>query len=108
MLKIYISGPMTGVINKNNDSFNRAAFLLRRKGYPVVNPSELDMDQPKSTWAECLRRDIRELMDCDAVATLPSWQKSKGAGLEVYIAKALGCEVHTVKYYLKGAKPCHI
>ena len=40
-----------------------------------------------------MRRDIAPLMDCDTVATLPGWQESKGAQLEVLIAKHLGMTV---------------
>ena len=42
------------------------------------------------------------LMKCDGVATLPGWKKSRGAKLEVYIAKALKWPVHSVAYYLGG------
>jgi hypothetical protein len=40
-----------------------------------------------------MRRDIKALMDCDTVATLPGWQDSCGASLEVHIGKALGMTV---------------
>ena len=40
------------------------------------------------TWNDCMRRDIAALMNCDTLATLPGWEHSKGAGLEVLIAAA--------------------
>lgn len=40
-----------------------------------------------------MRRDIAALMDCDTVATLPGWEHSKGAKLEVLIAEKLGMTV---------------
>lgn len=40
-----------------------------------------------------MRRDIAALMDCDTVATLPGWEHSKGARLEVLIAERLGMTV---------------
>ena len=40
-----------------------------------------------------MRRDIAALMDCDTVATLPGWEHSKGAHLEVLIAQHLGMTV---------------
>lgn len=40
-----------------------------------------------------MRRDTAALMDCDAVATLPGWEHSKGARLEVLIAERLGMTV---------------
>lgn len=45
------------------------------------------------TWSECMRRDIKALMDCDTVATLPGWQDSRGASLEVHIGKELGMKI---------------
>jgi hypothetical protein len=104
MKKLYLSGPMTGVKDLNKPCFNRYAHALRRKGYRVVNPPELDKVDPQRTWEGCLQRDIRFLMDCDRIAVLPGWKKSKGANLEVYIGKALKYPVRTVNYWLKRGK----
>lgn len=99
MNKLYISGPMTGIPHKNFNAFCDAATELSLGKYEVVNPWDLDFTDVKNTWEECLRRDIRALMECDGVATLPGWKKSKGACLEVYIAKALKWPVHSVAYW---------
>lgn len=104
LTKLYLSGPMTGIKNKNFPAFNKAAKMLRKKGYQVINPAELDMSHPRPTWAECLRRDILAEMRCNGVATLPGWKHSRGAQLEVYIAEALNWPVHSVNYYLRGNK----
>lgn len=98
--KLYLSGPMTGLPNLNREAFNRAAKALRLKGYKVVNPPELDKNNPQRSWEGCLRRDITELMECDKIATLPRWKRSRGATLEVYIGKALKYEIRPVRYYL--------
>jgi Domain of unknown function (DUF4406) len=92
---------MTGLPDLNRPAFGRGAKALRRKGYRVVNPPELDDEQPKRSWEGCMRRDIYNLMKCDAIATLSGWKKSRGASLEIYIGKALKYPVHPVKYYLK-------
>lgn len=99
MKSLYVSGPMTGIKDKNFTSFHRATRLLRSVGYRVVNPAELDVNTPRQTWEECLRRDIKALMKCGGIATLPGWRKSRGARLEIYIAKALGWPVHSVRFY---------
>jgi len=104
MMRLYCSGPMTGIKDKNFPAFNKASKALRKKGYQVVNPAELDMQHPRQTWAECLRRDIVAEMRCNGVATLPGWKRSRGAQLEVYIAEALNWPVHSVNYYLRGKK----
>lgn len=96
-----MSGPMTGYPNKNFAAFNKAATLLRKKGYRIINPAELDMKHPKPTWAQCLSRDIVAEMRCNGIATLPNWRRSRGAVLEVYIADALNWPVHSVSYWLK-------
>jgi hypothetical protein len=99
MHKLYLSGPMTGIKDKNKNAFQNGTMQLRAKGYKVINPWELDMAIPQPSWAECLRRDIVALMRCNGVATLPGWKKSRGANLEVYIAQSLGWPVHSVSYW---------
>ena len=101
---LYLSGPMTGYPNKNFDTFNKAVKLLRSKGYTVLNPQDLEVQEPKDTWENCIRRDIRELLKCKAIATLPNWRYSKGASLEVYIGRNLSLKVAPVSYYLKRSK----
>lgn len=101
MEMIYVSGPMTGIPLNNVPAFNEAAAKLRKKGYRVVNPAELDAGEPCTTWEECLRRDIRALSRCTGIATLPGWTKSRGANLEVYIGKALSFDVHPLTHFLK-------
>ncbi|MGP5239865.1 DUF4406 domain-containing protein, partial [Pseudomonas helleri] len=64
---------------------------LRAAGHAVINPAELD--HPTKDWGDCLRRDIVALMTCFTVATLPGWEHSKGARLEVLIADRLGMTV---------------
>jgi hypothetical protein len=89
--KIYLSGPMTGLPGVNFPAFHAMTGQLRDAGYTVTNPSELNPDG--GTWSECMRRDIKALMDCDTVARLPGWRSSSGARLEVLIAERLGMKV---------------
>ncbi len=99
-MTIYVSGPMTGLPNNNVPAFNEATKRLRKKGYRVVNPAELDKGEPCRTWEDCLRRDLRELTKCVAIATLPGWKRSRGANLEIHVGKALSFAVHPVEHYL--------
>ena len=98
---LYLSGGMTGLPDMNKPAFYKAAKWLREQGYRVVNPPELDKDEPQRSWETCLRRDITHLMKCTKIATLPRWKKSKGASLEVFIGKALKYPVHPFKWYTK-------
>ncbi|TCV51354.1 DUF4406 domain-containing protein [Pseudomonas sp. 460] len=88
---IYLSGPMTGLPDLNFPAFHAMAARLRAAGYAVINPAELE--HPTKEWSDCLRRDIVALMECHTVATLPGWEHSKGARLEVLIADRLGMSV---------------
>lgn len=97
---VYISGPMGGLPKLNFPAFNDAAKRLRRSGFAVVNPAELDAKIPKAQrkdweWSDYLRRDIAVLMRCECVVVLPNWEKSRGARLEVQTAKGLGMMVYT-------------
>ena len=91
MKRIYLSGPMTGLPGLNFAAFHAMTTNLRAGGHTVTNPAELNPDG--GTWNDCMRRDIAALMDCDTVATLPGWEHSKGARLEVLIAERLGMTV---------------
>lgn len=99
-MRIYVSGPMTGLPQNNVPAFNKAARQLRAAGYEVINPAELDAGEPCSTWVECLRRDLKWLVTCDAIATLPKWKRSRGANLEIHVGKQLYFPVHTINYFL--------
>lgn len=99
--KLYISGPMTGIQNKNYSAFRSAAISLRKKGYKIVNPWELGQDN-LSRWEDFIRRDLKAmLISCNGIATLKGWKKSRGANLEIHIAKALKWPVHSTKYWIK-------
>jgi NTP pyrophosphatase (non-canonical NTP hydrolase) len=88
---IYISGPMTGYPEFNFPLFNRVAENLRKLGYKIINPAEIE--QPILTWESCMRCDIKELMNANKIAVLPGWEKSKGARIEVFLASQLGMEI---------------
>ena len=92
-LKIYVAGPMTGLPAFNFPAFHACAALLRAEGWHVVNPAEINPDSAMP-WAECMRRDIAELVTCDAIHLLTGWRQSKGATLEHHIAERLGLVIH--------------
>jgi hypothetical protein len=79
---------MTGIEDLNFPAFHAAAAILRAEGHYVVNPAEINPDKTMS-WADCMRRDIAELVTCDTIFLLPGWQASKGAQLEHHIAERL-------------------
>ena len=102
-MKVYISGPMTGIPDFNYPAFNFAAKCLRCEGLEVVNPVEVQISKPSPEWADYLKADIRELVTCDEMRTLEGWEKSRGACLEVDIARRLGIPIRKFKPVITDA-----
>jgi hypothetical protein len=99
---LYVSGPMTGKPLLNFQAFNAAAEALRRAGYAVVNPVDLNPD-PAAEWLACMRNDIKALVHCDGIALLPGWTESRGARIEAQIAEALGMTLWGVDQWLAAS-----
>lgn len=90
MKRVYLSGPMSGIPESNFPAFHEWAARLRAEGFEVVSPAEIE---EAGSWEMCLRKDMRELPTCDAIALMPGWERSKGAHLELHVAHRLGMEV---------------
>lgn len=92
-MKIYLSGPMTGVENYKI-IFNLYEDTLTNLGFSVFNPAWFDY---KNGWSydEILDLDLAALKNCQAILMLPGWEKSKGACIEYGYAKALGLSILT-------------
>ena len=92
MPRVYIAGKVTGEPPKEcREKFIKAEFLLKKRGFSVVNPTRLV--SPTSDWQNAMRICIKNLAECDAIYMLPDWKQSKGAKLEHAIAKATGLKV---------------
>ena len=109
-MKVYLAGPMSGRPGFNIPAFDAAAEYLRHEGFDVVSPAEVDGettrailltsvngshdDLPPSDggWSAYLARDFRILADegIQAIVTLPEWETSRGARLEVVVGAELG------------------
>lgn len=88
-LRVYVSGPMTGLPDMNFPAFHAAADTLRRAGHEVVNPADAGSGGDWS-YEDYLRRDLQDLLGCTAICMLPGWEASKGARVEEHMARALG------------------
>jgi hypothetical protein len=98
--RLYLAGPMTGLPDFNYPAFNAAAAQLRAAGYTVVNPAENGLPAT-APWADHMRADIIAMLhQCNAVALLPGYETSKGAQLELHIAKSLRWPVMVVQLWL--------
>lgn len=105
-MKIYIAGPMSSVQDHNYPEFFRVAAELRALGHGVVNPAETngptledalrDVLVNPMEWEDYMRVDLRSITRVDALCLLPGWQNSKGARLEVTVAKELGMPLYVL------------
>lgn len=103
MKTVFISGPMTGLPDNNYSEFFRVEKLLRDVGYSVVNPASIGVHDGWE-WRDYMTQSLMMLLtrDVDAVVTLDGWERSKGASLEVYVARALGMDVVSAYELLRG------
>ncbi len=103
-MTLYISGGMSGYAEWNFPLFNAVEKALTDLGYAVVNPSHLN--KPGTPWEECLRVDLIEMLsqNVQGVAVLPKWEDSRGARLEVHIAKELGIPVQPYDHWIEIAQ----
>lgn len=106
-MRLYVSGPITGLADLNKPAFEEATEKLRAAGHVVLNPhvvctllEQHDCLQPCTPsemllpWADYLRADlVAMLQSADALAMLPGWPDSRGATLEFQVATSLGWEV---------------
>lgn len=110
---IYVAGPMRGYENWNHDAFNRRSEFLKRNGWNVINPAEMDIEQEwvaensphefnpdeikehQEHLREILLRDFTEICkNCGAIYMMDGWHKSKGAKAEHTLAIALGIKIY--------------
>lgn len=106
--RVYISGPITGHENGNKNAFNEAELKFKSMNFDVVNPHNLhdriweeDWYQKyinkeisnNEYWAGFMKKDIEHLVQCDFIALLPNWEGSRGANMEIAIAKGLGMPI---------------
>lgn len=91
--RIYVAGGMRGYPELNFPAFNEATKGLTEAGWEVVNPVNINPD-PNTPYAECMRKDIAELVTCDAIYMLHGWADSKGATMEYSIAECLEMDIY--------------
>lgn len=91
---LYISGAITGATPSEMQMFQTASDEFVLRGFRTFIPSEIPgavKDQDKWTFALC--RDVRVITHCYGVVALPTWERSKGALLEIFTALSLRKEL---------------
>lgn len=103
MKTVYLSGPMTGYKDFNYPAFNQLEQDIKEldPSITVINPTQTGV-QEGWEWNDYLAHDLKLLLDGkpDAVITLPDWERSRGAKLEVHVAKQLGVQVIPDKRFI--------
>lgn len=92
-MRIYISGPITNVIDYK-EKFARAEQKLKAK-YPdaeIINPTVLD--KLPLTYDEYMELDLRLLGMCEGIYMMEGWEDSKGANREYGYALAKGNAIY--------------
>jgi hypothetical protein len=88
-IKIYIAGAITGHdLQERRETFMKWQKYFEDRGYAVVNPMELPHNHDK-TWESYMKECIVALVDCTTIFLIDGWEESKGAQLELHIAKKL-------------------
>ena len=94
---VYISGPITGVL-QSTFTFAKAERWLFDQGHSVMNP--MGIEDPKDPlkdndlWVYYMKKALALLVEADCIYMLDGWEKSKGARLEFWIATELNIPVH--------------
>ena len=90
--KIYISGPMSGLVDFNRQAFWSAQQALQLMGFDVVNPHKNGLPK-NATYNQHLVKDIELLLECDSIYLLKGWTDSDGAQIECFTADNRGLRV---------------
>lgn len=87
---------MSGIRHLNFPAFESAENRLLEMGWEVVSPHRAPkMDR----WEEYMRYDLKMLVDCDAIFLLKGYSRSRGALLELQIARELGLRIYEEAEY---------
>lgn len=91
---LYISGPMTGLPDFNIPAFDEAQEKYRTQFCAIANPANVTRDwgddQPYEFY---MRQALANLIYCTHIVMLKGWRQSRGALLELTMAKACGLTV---------------
>lgn len=89
-MKVYIAGRVSGEkISECTMKFGAAQKQIEAAGHEAVNPLAVVNDW-HCTWQDAMRKCIAALTECDAIYPLPCALNSRGAQIELELARKLG------------------
>lgn len=93
-LNVYISGKISGLPHAIALSkFKATESILFSENYVPINPMTLNHTTHDKTWESYMKVCIKELVSCDAIYMMSGYEDSRGAILELEIAKQLGLKI---------------
>ena len=105
-IKLYIAGPMTGIVDFNYPAFYEAVQDLGNIGYVTLSPTDSELKNKSGIrygksreWY--LKHAIRMVTKADGIALLEGWEQSEGAKLEVHVGQHLGLDIRPIGMWLK-------
>ena len=104
-MTIYLAGPMTGLPQHNTPAFDAAEWLLCEQGHEVVSPAAMLRVFPNDTLRQHFSRDCQAICECDCVALLSGWEKSRGVAVEIALAKYLNIPVYEIREIVQEESP---
>lgn len=89
---LYIAGAMSGYPGYNYPEFEAVRQALEAVGYTVLSPTDAEKENDSVShqeWDWYMRKSLAMVLESGGVATLPAWENSRGARLEVTVAHGL-------------------
>ena len=98
-MKVYLSGPITGLDDKEvKENFHKAALEVA-KMFPsadIISPYALCRGMPFKEWKDFMQICLKILSECDMIYMMKDWALSYGCMTEYYFAA--GCKIRTLLY----------
>lgn len=98
MKTIYLSGKITGT-DDYVSRFSLAEQKLKEQGFEVLNPVkagkwlERYLTPKVPTWGQYMKQAIKSMMSADYIFMMKGYRESKGARIELFLAKILQYEI---------------
>lgn len=90
--RVYVSLPIAHYdLNERKEYAQRVEDMLSHF-YSVVNPLKNGIPED-ADWKVHMRKDIQDLLTCDAIFMCNGWEMSNGCKLEFDVATSCGLEV---------------
>lgn len=102
-MKVFITGPMTGLPDYNRDSFDNAAKTIEALGHTPLNPYRQELVDAGKTWGECVLSSLLQLLQADAILALEGAENSTGSTIEQVFAARM--KLPTVTYRMLATMP---